>query len=457
MDAVTEGTLAARRRRGHPLRGPQGRPGHARDARRHRRHQGRRPGQGRAAAHRRPVLRRHDRACASATSRPRPPTAARSRSSATATGSGSTSPPAPSTCWSTRPSWPRRARAGQPPPPRYTSGVLGQVRQAGRLRPRAGRRLRLTAATGSSRMVRRASRLLDGGRSRCDRSSMRTRHRRTRGARRLRSSQRAAPPSPSGPRGFLSWTSPRTDAPLSSTTEQEEEPDERADHRSPGPGRGPGAGRRRGRLRHPRRRDPARLRPAVRLHQVRHILVRHEQGAGHAAEGYAAATGRVGVCMATSGPGATNLVTPIADAYMDSVPMVAITGQVAERRDRHRRLPGGGHPRHHHADHQAQLPRHRPRGDPAARSPRRSTSPAPAGPARSWSTSPRTRCRRRPTFAWPASAGPARLPPGDPPARQAGPRGRAADRSRPRRPVLYVGGGVLKAPARRGAAGRSPS
>ena len=61
---------------------------------------------------------------------------------------------------------------------------------------------------------------------------------------------------------------------------------------------------------------------------VRHILVRHEQGAGHAAEGYAVATGRVGVCMATSGPGATNLVTPIADAYMDSVPMVAITGQV---------------------------------------------------------------------------------------------------------------------------------
>ncbi|MFF5564912.1 acetolactate synthase large subunit [Streptomyces sp. NPDC012623] len=63
--------------------------------------------------------------------------------------------------------------------------------------------------------------------------------------------------------------------------------------------------------------------------RVRHILVRHEQGAGHAAEGYAQATGKVGVCMATSGPGATNLVTPIADAHMDSVPMVAITGQVA--------------------------------------------------------------------------------------------------------------------------------
>ncbi|WP_141012796.1 acetolactate synthase large subunit [Nocardioides sambongensis] len=62
---------------------------------------------------------------------------------------------------------------------------------------------------------------------------------------------------------------------------------------------------------------------------IRHILVRHEQGAGHAAQGYAAATGKVGVCMATSGPGATNLVTPLADAHMDSVPMVAVTGQVA--------------------------------------------------------------------------------------------------------------------------------
>ena len=61
---------------------------------------------------------------------------------------------------------------------------------------------------------------------------------------------------------------------------------------------------------------------------IRHILVRHEQGAGHAAEGYAYVSGKVGVCMATSGPGATNLVTPLADANMDSVPMVAITGQV---------------------------------------------------------------------------------------------------------------------------------
>ncbi len=63
--------------------------------------------------------------------------------------------------------------------------------------------------------------------------------------------------------------------------------------------------------------------------KIRHILVRHEQGAGHAAQGYAAATGKVGTVMVTSGPGATNLVTPLADALMDSVPMVAITGQVA--------------------------------------------------------------------------------------------------------------------------------
>jgi len=69
--------------------------------------------------------------------------------------------------------------------------------------------------------------------------------------------------------------------------------------------------------------------PLLDSEKIRHILVRHEQGAGHAAAGYAQATGRTGVCMATSGPGATNLVTPLADAYMDSVPVVAITGQVS--------------------------------------------------------------------------------------------------------------------------------
>jgi acetolactate synthase-1/2/3 large subunit len=69
--------------------------------------------------------------------------------------------------------------------------------------------------------------------------------------------------------------------------------------------------------------------PLVDRSPIRHVLCRHEQGAGHAAEGYAWATGKVGVCMATSGPGATNLVTPLADAKMDSVPIVALTGQVA--------------------------------------------------------------------------------------------------------------------------------
>ncbi len=65
--------------------------------------------------------------------------------------------------------------------------------------------------------------------------------------------------------------------------------------------------------------------------RMKHVLVRHEQGASLAANGYARMSGRVGVCIATSGPGATNLLTGIADAFMDSVPMVAITGQVPTR------------------------------------------------------------------------------------------------------------------------------
>ena len=71
---------------------------------------------------------------------------------------------------------------------------------------------------------------------------------------------------------------------------------------------------------------------------LRHILSRHEQGAAHSADGYARSTGKVGVAFATSGPGATNLVTGLATAMMDSVPMVAITGQVG-RCDWHRRVP----------------------------------------------------------------------------------------------------------------------
>ena len=92
---------------------------------------------------------------------------------------------------------------------------------------------------------------------------------------------------------------------------------------------------------------------------IRHILVRHEQGAGHMAEGYAHATGRPGVAMVTSGPAATNIVTPLCDAYMDSIPMVVHHRPGAARRHRHRRLPGVRHHRHHPVGHQAQLAGHR--------------------------------------------------------------------------------------------------
>ena len=101
---------------------------------------------------------------------------------------------------------------------------------------------------------------------------------------------------------------------------------------------------------------------------IRHVQCRHEQGAGHAAEGYAKASGKVGVALATCGPGATNLVTAIADAVMDSVPTVFLTGPGAHRPDRHRRLPGGRHLRHHDADRQAldhdPGPARDPEGDP---------------------------------------------------------------------------------------------
>lgn len=73
---------------------------------------------------------------------------------------------------------------------------------------------------------------------------------------------------------------------------------------------------------------------------IRHILTAHEQGAAHAADGYARAGGQVGVCIATSGPGATNLVTGLANAFLDSIPVVAITGQVPGGNDRTRRISG---------------------------------------------------------------------------------------------------------------------
>ena len=128
---------------------------------------------------------------------------------------------------------------------------------------------------------------------------------------------------------------------------------------------------------------------------IRHVLVRHEQGAAHMADGYARASGKVGVAVATSGPGATNLVTGIATAMLDSIPIVCITGQRFEQGAGHRRFPGSRHHRHHAAGDEAQFPREqgrRPRArDPAGVSDRASR----AGPGRCWSTSPRTRSRRR--------------------------------------------------------------
>ena len=100
--------------------------------------------------------------------------------------------------------------------------------------------------------------------------------------------------------------------------------------------------------------------------QLRTILPRHEQGGAFAAQGYARSTGKPGVCMATSGPGATNLVTAIADAKLDSIPLIAITGQVPTPGHRHRRLSGNADRRSLPRHHQAPLPGDR----------RRTTSPA---------------------------------------------------------------------------------
>ena len=90
--------------------------------------------------------------------------------------------------------------------------------------------------------------------------------------------------------------------------------------------------------------------------EIHHILVRHEQGAGHAADGYARASGRIGCALATSGPGATNLVTAIQNAMMDSVPTLFITGNVARNLIGKDGFPGGRRDGHHDAVREAQLP-----------------------------------------------------------------------------------------------------
>ncbi|MEU5780598.1 acetolactate synthase large subunit [Micromonospora lupini] len=178
---------------------------------------------------------------------------------------------------------------------------------------------------------------------------------------------------------------------------------------------------------------------------VRHILVRHEQGAGHAATGYAQATGKVGVCMATSGPGATNLVTPIADAYMDSVAMVAITGQVAR--------PSIGTDAFQEADIQGitlpitkhnflvQTPEEIPQVLAEAFHLASTGRPGPV-----LVDIPKDVLQASTTFAWPPTLD---LPGYRPTLHPHGKQIREAARlmAGARRPVLYVGGGVLKAGA----------
>ncbi|MGR6317740.1 acetolactate synthase large subunit [Micromonospora soli] len=178
---------------------------------------------------------------------------------------------------------------------------------------------------------------------------------------------------------------------------------------------------------------------------VRHILVRHEQGAGHAATGYAQATGKVGVCMATSGPGATNLVTPIADAYMDSVPLVAITGQVAR--------PSIGTDAFQEADIQGitlPITKHNFLVQTADEIPQvlaeafHLASTGRPGPV--LVDIPKDVLQAPTTFTWPPTLD---LPGYRPTLHPHGKQIREAARlmSSARRPVLYVGGGVLKAGA----------
>jgi acetolactate synthase-1/2/3 large subunit len=179
--------------------------------------------------------------------------------------------------------------------------------------------------------------------------------------------------------------------------------------------------------------------------KVRHILVRHEQGAGHAATGYAQATGKVGVCIATSGPGATNLVTPIADAYMDSVPMVAITGQVAR--------PAIGTDAFQEADIQGitlPITKHNFLVQTAEEIPQVLAEAfhlaATGRPGPVLVDIPKDVLQAPTTFSWPPSLD---LPGYRPTLHPHGKQIREAARliAQAKRPVLYVGGGVLKAGA----------
>ncbi len=134
---------------------------------------------------------------------------------------------------------------------------------------------------------------------------------------------------------------------------------------------------------------------ALRKFPIRHVLVRHEQGAAHMADGYARASGKVGVAIATSGPGATNLVTGIATAMLDSIPIVCITGNVSSKAAGHRRVSGSGHYRHHAAGDQAQFSGEQGGGHGAGDCATRFRLRARGVPGRCWWTSQRTRSRPR--------------------------------------------------------------
>ncbi|CAM2901340.1 acetolactate synthase large subunit [Saccharomonospora xinjiangensis] len=179
--------------------------------------------------------------------------------------------------------------------------------------------------------------------------------------------------------------------------------------------------------------------------KVRHVLVRHEQGAGHAATGYAQATGKVGVCMATSGPGATNLVTPLADAHMDSVPVVAITGQqtralIGTDAFQEADICGITMPITKHnflVTEPSDIPR-------VIAEAFHLASTGRPGPV--LVDIPKDVLQETTSFAWPPEM---RLPGYRPTLRPHGKQVREAARliARAKRPVLYVGGGVLKAGA----------
>ena len=174
--------------------------------------------------------------------------------------------------------------------------------------------------------------------------------------------------------------------------------------------------------------------------------MRHEQGAGHAAEGYAQATGKVGVCMATSGPGATNLVTPLADAFMDSVPIVAITGQVPR--------PVIGNDAFQEADitgitmpitkhsYKVMDPDEIPTAIAEAFHIASTGRPGPV-----LVDIPKDVLQEATHFEWPTSVEAPRLPAERPAEPEADQGRRWTSSARPKRPVLYVGGGVVKARA----------